>query len=73
MRRYKLSPGSNFQVAVDVERLLRIMDRMPELKLFTQVDGDNVFPLADEEDGHLAEVLEKHGDITIQFNLNRSN
>ena len=54
MIRYKLSKGSNFQVAVDGKRFRRIINRIRELKQLTQDDSDISFQPTDE-DGHPTE------------------
>jgi len=71
MRRYKLSPGSNFQVAVDGKRFRRIINRLPELKQLAQDDGDFSFQPTDE-DGHFAKNLKSGVVIDIHNKTNHS-
>lgn len=69
MKTYYQGTYSHPLVAVDVERLLRMLDRMPGLQVMTQVTSEDEFPLADEEDGHIAELLHKLGDVGFRVHM----
>jgi len=69
MKTYYQGTYSHPLVAVDVERLLRMLDRMPGLQVMTQVTSEDELPLADEEDGHIAELLHKLGDVGFRVHM----
>lgn len=69
MKTYYQGTYSHPLVTVDVERLLRMLDRMPGLQVMTQVTSEDEFPLADEEDGHIAELLHKLGDVGFRVHM----
>lgn len=69
MKTYYEGAYSHPLVAVDVERLLRMLDRMPGLQVMTQVTSEDEFPLADEEDGHIAELLHNLGDVGFRVHM----
>lgn len=59
----------SLQTASDVESMLRLLDRLQKLQLLVIMEDGHDYPLIAAEDKHIAEILIKHGSITIQFNL----
>lgn len=59
----------SLQTASDVESMLRLLDRLQKLQLLVIMEDGHDYPLTAAEDKHIAEILIKHGSITIQFNL----
>ena len=71
MKTYHQGVYSDRLVAVDVERLLRLLDRMPGLEVVTQVTSEDDCRLADEEDGHAADLLTSLDRVEIRIYANR--
>jgi len=59
----------SLEAASNVEDALRTLDRQQKLQLLVIMEDGHDYPLAAAEDKHIAEILIKHGSITIQFNL----
>lgn len=65
----KFKSLESLEAASNVEDALRTLDGLTKLKLLVIMEDEHDYPLAAAEDKHLAEILVKHGSITIQFNL----
>jgi len=59
----------SLEAASNVEDALRVLDKLSNLQLLVRIDDGHDYPLSSTEDKYVAEMLTKHGSITIEFNL----
>ena len=59
----------SLQTASDVENMLRLLARLPKLKVFVLYADDLAYPVGPEDESDLAAVIAEKGSLTVEFDL----